>query len=66
LSESLLAKVKNPRPAKYGWTAVMERKVIDVAAMKRETDCLFLAVSNRFSGWLVSLDSDQRNSAWCR
>ncbi len=30
----------------------MERKVIDVAAMKRETDCLLLAVSDRFSGRL--------------
>ena len=62
LTESLLAEVKNPRRRNAAGPP-LERKVIDVAAMKRETDCLLLAVSDRFSGRLVGRDSDQGDLA---
>jgi hypothetical protein len=66
LAESLLAEVKNSRPAKCGWPAMMKGTIIDIAAMQRKTDGLLPAVSDRFSGRLISRDGDQRDFAWCR
>ena len=38
------------RPGENSRTALMEGEIVDLAPMKGETDCLFLAVGDRFAG----------------
>ena len=56
--------VKDPRLAKSDWAAMKEGFIIDVAAVKRETDGLLLALNDRFSGRFFRGDGDECDFSW--